>query len=62
MDTALSVKQTLSTAEKEILVVGSSRVAGLQWRKYDGYTIKLVSIGGLHHEKWTVDWPKKLRF
>ena len=48
MDPTLTVKP--SAAEKEILIVGSSRVAGLQWRKYDGYTVKLVSIGGLQHE------------
>ena len=25
-------------------------MAGIQWREYDGYTIKLVSIDGLQHE------------
>ena len=36
--------------EKEILIVGSSRVRGLCWRKYPGFFINLVCKGGLQHD------------
>ena len=39
-----------SSTDREVLMVGSSRVRGLQWRRYPGYSLKLVSIPGLRHE------------
>ena len=39
-----------TSTDREVLMIGSSRVRGLQWRRYPGYSIKLVSIPGLKHK------------
>ena len=39
-----------SSNDLNILIVGSSRVRGLRWKKYPGYSITLASKGGLTHE------------
>ena len=40
----------MATDEKEILIVGSSRVHQLTWKKLPGYHVHLFSMGGLQHE------------
>ena len=34
-------------AEKKILIIGSFRIHGLEWRKQTGFNLKVFSKGGL---------------
>ena len=41
----------MDSTPDEILIVGSSRVRGLRWRRYPGYWINIAAKGGLTHEE-----------
>ena len=42
--------QSAST-KNEIIIVGSSRVRGLRWKRYPDYSISLTAKSGLSHEE-----------
>ena len=40
----------LGVPNKEVLIIGSSRIHGLRWKLRPGFTIRVLSFSGLCHK------------